>query len=927
MKRSFKSITFSLVLSLLSLLVVIDFTITESFAETDKIVFTSNRDGYNEIYTMNADGSGVVRLTNNSAHDSDPDWSPDGTKIVFLSKRDGNTEIYTMNADGTGQTRITDNPSFEDHASWSHDGKKIVFTSNSSSNYEIYTMNADGTGQTRITDNPSGDYAPNWSHDGKKIVFKSHRDGNPEIYTMNADGTGEPVNLTNNPGEDSDPAWSHDGKKISFTSNRNGNWEVYTMNADGTEEPVNLTNNPSIEYYTNWSHDDSKIAFTSYRDENWEVYTMNADGSEQTNLTKNSSGESSPSWSPSTICKSGTLSKEGKCLEPFTATNKISFVSERDGNYEIYIMNADGSGLVNLTKNPTVDHHPNWSHDGSKIAFQSDRDGNHEVYTMNADGTGLNRLTESSYYDGDTVLSHDGTKISFRSEINGNSEVYTMNADGSEVSKLTNSPRIDSPYAWSSDGSKIVFASEREKGNREIYVMNADGTEVVNLTNHPSYDWYPDLSSDGSKIVFASEREGKNSDIYVMNADGTEVVNLTNHPDDDLAPSWSHDGSKIAFTRDIGDNREIYVMNADGTGLSRLTNSPGYDGDPSWSPDGNPLCIESIGTFVVNVDGSVNPTQLRIRGEIDDREVKHNEELKFSIRDFNGNEIFNLIDSKVSVNSFGELGGMINLKSSLDSGMYTIAGTYDGKCIGSTEFTIPNKPLSSPTNLQATAISSSQIDLSWDAPKENRGSVTSYKIEVMVDSESPSFFIVESNKFNQNTKYSHTDLNPDTKYTYRIYAINDDAVTSDPSQSVSSSTLQISIATDPSGNNTPPELTMPDGLVQLKATTPEGAVYNFVVTAYDKEDGELKPNCTHKPGLFPIGTTPVECSATDKDDNKVEDGFTVMVEEYAPIPDNGFEPWIPVIVAIVTAIGSIAGAIAVKKRKQQKDNFTKDNWN
>jgi len=116
--------------------------------------------------------------------------------------------------------------------------------------------------------------------------------------------------------------------------------------------------------------------------------------------------------------------------------------------------------------------------------------------------------------------------------------------------------------------------------------------------------------------------------------------------------------------------------------------------------------------------------------------------------------------------------------------------------------------------------------------------------------------------------------------------------------------------------NTSPELTMSDGPIKLKATTPEGAEYNFVATAYDKEDGELKPNCTHEPGLFPIGTTPVECSVTDKDGNKKEGRFTVIVEEYDK-SNNDFGNWTAIMITIIAAVSAVIIAWYLKNRKPE----------
>jgi len=301
-----------------------------------RIAFSSSRDELNpdscgsncitEIYVMNADGSEQTRLTNNQASDFGPAWSPDGKRIAFASNLDGNYEIYVMNADGSGQTRLTNNQADDYDLAWSPDGNRIAFASNLDGNYEIYVMNIDGSGQTRLTNNQASDFYPAWSPDGKQIAFYSKRDEpnpdscgsncNYEIYVMNANGSGQ-TRLTNNQAKDFGPAWSPDGKQIAFYSKRdepnsdscgsNCNYEIYVMNANGSGQ-TRLTNNQASDFYPAWSPDGKQIAFYSRRDEpnpdscgnncNYEIYVMNADGSEQTRLTNNQADDSGPTWQP-----------------------------------------------------------------------------------------------------------------------------------------------------------------------------------------------------------------------------------------------------------------------------------------------------------------------------------------------------------------------------------------------------------------------------------------------------------------------------------------------------------------------------------------------------------------------------------------------------------------------------------------------------
>lgn len=273
-----------------------------------KIAFTSDPTGFDlEIYTMNADGSAQVDISNDPDNsDSSPSWSPDGTKVVFSTDRDGNDEIYVMSADGTGQARLTNTAESETVPAWSPDGQKILFiVDDGTFNLDVYVMDVDGTARTPLTTDPQIDTGAVWSPDGGKIAFTSTRDGNSEIYVMNPDGTGQ-TNLTNNPATDSAADWAPGGQKIAFTSRRDGNAEVYVMNPDGTGQ-TRLTNNPASDFSPAFSPDGSRIAFRSNRDGNAEIYVMDTDGLNQTRLTTNSALDIDPDWQPVQTPTAATL--------------------------------------------------------------------------------------------------------------------------------------------------------------------------------------------------------------------------------------------------------------------------------------------------------------------------------------------------------------------------------------------------------------------------------------------------------------------------------------------------------------------------------------------------------------------------------------------------------------------------------------------
>ena len=260
------------------------------------IVFQTERHGSNEeIYIMNADGSGQTRLTFNSARDVCPSISPDGKRIAFASDRDGDYEIYIMNRDGSNQQRLTTTVGLDLHPAWSPDGSKIAFFSERDGNYEIYVMDTNGLNQTRLTFNIWQDQLPDWHPDGTKILFSSNPAGTHGIYIMNSDGTDiQPVN--DGPIQELDGEWSPDGMKIVFVKmiDWNSQRDVWLMDSDGSNE-VQLTTNPAIDEDACWSPDGMKIAFQSDRNGFYQLFTMNPDGGEQT-VIPNSQGDYWPSW-------------------------------------------------------------------------------------------------------------------------------------------------------------------------------------------------------------------------------------------------------------------------------------------------------------------------------------------------------------------------------------------------------------------------------------------------------------------------------------------------------------------------------------------------------------------------------------------------------------------------------------------------------
>jgi Tol biopolymer transport system component/PKD repeat protein len=253
---------------------------------------------------------------------------------------------------------------------------------------------------------------------------------------------------------------------------------------------------------------------------------------------------------------------------------KIAFTSNRYGSFHIFVMNADGSNVIQLTNGATNDFGPIWSPDGKRIAFGGCM-ASCEVFVMNADGSGLTQLTNEGAFPG--AWSPDGTRIAFGSDAGGDGEVFIMNTDGSGVTQVTdNDVFFDYPDAWSPDGARIAFVSNRD-GNPELYSINVDGSGVARLTDTPAEETRPAWSPVGARIAFTSDHDG-DYDLFVMNADGSDVTQLTQNDGsaDDYA-AWSPDGTQIAFESNRDGDMEIFVMNADGSGVIPLTTNDGID--------------------------------------------------------------------------------------------------------------------------------------------------------------------------------------------------------------------------------------------------------------------------------------------------------------------------------------------------------------
>jgi Tol biopolymer transport system component/tetratricopeptide (TPR) repeat protein len=265
---------------------------------------------------------------------------------------------------------------------------------------------------------------------------------------------------------------------------------------------------------------------------------------------------------------------------------QIAFISTREGEFKLFVMNADGSSVKLLADMNA--NHPVWSPDGRRILFSSGEGEEVHLYTVDASGGGLRQITSGQTYNYGASWSPDGTRIVFASRTKGKPfSLYIAKADGSGKRRLTNNLEGDCNPAWSPDGRRIAF-ERHTPDHSHIAVISPEGTNVVALTPKNDLFYDPAWSPDGARLAFGRLHEGE-KEICVMNADGTGLATVfsTPGPFPDFSPSWSPDGKHLIASGNLQGNAiSLYTIRADGSDLKRLTSTRFVDSSPSWSPVG-----------------------------------------------------------------------------------------------------------------------------------------------------------------------------------------------------------------------------------------------------------------------------------------------------------------------------------------------------
>lgn len=408
--------------------------------------------------------------------------------------------------------------------------------------------------------------------------------GSEQLYRTPPGGHGT-NRVTGNVWAASDPMVSPDGKTVLYDADRTSDWDIYTQPARGGGAPVDLTpKTESQDYEGAWSPDGSRIAFVSDRaSKNTQLFVMNADGTGVRQLTHDALSHELPGWSP-----------DGKT---------ILFDTSAKNQGDIYAIGDDGSGQVRLTSSKRDEWGARWSPDGRWIAFTTevsfgsfDPEARGKLWLMHPDGSGAHQIPKQSEDDISwPTWSRDSTRLSY-SDTRGDCGIYSVGIDGTHRRVIVNSCNgggtidvIGRHLSEAPDGT--LWYSEAPTSLGDLVTIAPDGSDPVALTSSDFVEYrQPSWSPDGRTIAYTS---GAN-DVWTMSATGRGRRDLTRgDKTDDEEPAWSPDGRTIAFATNRGPKKsvEIFLMDSNGGHQRPLVALPGDSFEPAWSPNGKSIAF------------------------------------------------------------------------------------------------------------------------------------------------------------------------------------------------------------------------------------------------------------------------------------------------------------------------------------------------
>jgi uncharacterized repeat protein (TIGR01451 family) len=555
-----------------------------------RILFQSDRSGLWQIYELNLATGAIALLSDGSADDVDPQYSETGSLIAFRSYRDGDqSSIYLMNADGSGVTRISELGGDATNAAWSPDSAYIAYQSDLDGDLDIYVYELSSGRTRKLTDNDIADYAPTWQCGTTRVIFTSDVNGEPDIYEVEAlPMDAAPVDLTTDaatrltfdPSADIYP----ENSPVEENASREGALPGVTLgqqtsflqpDVSTTEADPSLDSGEAFEPVN--SCETICPAWTlihSDRTGDSEIFRLGTDGGADFNLSQGvAADDRGPTRAPN--------------------AQWIAFTSDRDGNEEIYIASADGTSIRRATNNDAADTDPVWSPDSQRLVFESDSSGNWDLYILDVQTGVETQITRDPADDRNADWSAAGNSIVFESTRDGRSQIYVYDLRTGETRRLVETTGAATNPVYSSSGTMIAFTHVEPDGKTAVYVVQQDGSGLTRISEPAPNAGAPEWYFDDTLITYQSDLDG-DLDVYVYDFATGQTRKLTDNTVADYAPTWRCGAPEVIFTSDVTGNPDIFRAEAlpidrpaidVQTDALQLTDNPARDRFPVGAPN------------------------------------------------------------------------------------------------------------------------------------------------------------------------------------------------------------------------------------------------------------------------------------------------------------------------------------------------------
>lgn len=524
------------------------------------LAYHSNQSGSWDIWvTQSSGGQPLNRTADHPEDDRFPSWSPDGRQIAFLSERGGGGYFVMSPLAGVPNkvVAVTTGQFYGSPPQWSADGTLLACVVEDTEGRFVEIVSP-GSGDSRRLPLPGQSLARfdlSWSPDDRYFAYVDAHALNSHVTRLMvlrvADG--DAFAVSDGFANDRSPSWSSDGRSLFFLSDRGGSMDLWRqrIREDGAPEgaPEPITTGIGIRH-AEFSPDGAKLAYSKGRRVSnvWRVPILPDRPAEWADARQVTFEQA--------FIEHVDVSSDGQ---------RLLLSSDRRGNPDLWMMNADGTDIRQITSDPAPDWAPKWSPDGTEIAFYAHRGGNRDIWIKPLDGGPARQVTQNPGQDLEPAWSPDGSEIAFFSDRSGNWDIWVIPTLEGEARQLTTDTAVDYFSQWSPDGKSLAFHSDRS-GNSRLWRVDARGGDAELLTQGPGM--IPRWSSDGRYIYFngLEERTGNVWELSVEEGFERPVTDLVGRPGSLGSDSLDLHREQIYFIWEE-DLSDLWVMDATGSSL------------------------------------------------------------------------------------------------------------------------------------------------------------------------------------------------------------------------------------------------------------------------------------------------------------------------------------------------------------------------